>query len=468
MVMDMNEDTVDNKKKFEGFVPPEKNFFHMPNIWTDISADIDSLAEIKIIEYVIRHTWGYQEYGITKTITNDEFQFGRKRSDGSRIDKGTGLSDRSVKDGIKRAIAEGYIYCEVDDSDKARIKKSYGLTMFSSVEGKNLPPEIRGEVSTPRTGSIYPSGSKNVPPYQEDSTHRTEKDTKERNQRKTPKEKQENIASNDAPLSRLSSLAEKFGGIDQLEQLLLQKETPLVPQSNNIDQSPIAPGNSNAAAPNKTGRKNKNKNVAREKVEVVPTPEEQEKIAAEKAKEENHKKYHTAIYNNIVKRRGGETDNVPREKKGINDLIDFLVKKGYADHALVARADLFHEYLEKDDYRYNKPADRKKITGQVIYCNANMIEMTLGDPEYQRTKGVQPNRTHVVAAPTQPGQKVYWNTEGKKKCFNPSKWGWMEYEQATELGFRPELALSDREINAHEERKKLQAEMAAKKVSVSA
>src|SRR5712691_3750930 len=137
------------EKGFEGFCIPEKNFFPMPNAWIDICAGIDNLAELKVIQYVLRHTWGFHEFGITKTITIEEFMHGRKRNDGTRMDMGTGLkSDRSVKDGIKAALSHEYLVCEVDDTDKARIKKSYALKMLPS-EGYILPPDVGWVVSTP-------------------------------------------------------------------------------------------------------------------------------------------------------------------------------------------------------------------------------------------------------------------------------------------------------------------------------
>jgi hypothetical protein len=172
---------------FEGFAVPQKNYFPMPNIWINICAHIDNLAELKVVQYVLRHTWGYHEYGIPKTISVDEFMYGRKRADGSRIDDGTGLkSDRSVKDGIKAALDHGYLICEVDDTDKGRIKKSYALKMAPG-EGYNLPPdENRGVDTTPQTGSNHPSGSQNPPPRGPKTTPRSEKDTLEKHSDKTP------------------------------------------------------------------------------------------------------------------------------------------------------------------------------------------------------------------------------------------------------------------------------------------
>ncbi len=114
---------------FTGFDPPESNYFRMPNSWTDITTEIDGIAELKVVEYILRHTWGYQEYGIKKHITIDEFVNGRRRLDGSRMDKGTGLSERAVYDGLRKAVQNGLVEEETDDSDRGRVKKFYSLRM---------------------------------------------------------------------------------------------------------------------------------------------------------------------------------------------------------------------------------------------------------------------------------------------------------------------------------------------------
>src|SRR2546430_13283191 len=118
---------------FEGFKQPTKNYFPMPNNWPDISADINNLAELKIVEYVLRHTWGFHEFGICKTISVDEFMHGRRKQDDSRMDKGTGLSEQSVRNGLKKAIKDGYLVYDIDPSDAGRIKKSYALKMVGQV-----------------------------------------------------------------------------------------------------------------------------------------------------------------------------------------------------------------------------------------------------------------------------------------------------------------------------------------------
>jgi hypothetical protein len=114
---------------FDGFDPPESNFWRLPNNWFDIVACFTSWAEHKVVEYILRHTWGYHEYDVCKLITMDEFMHGRKRRDGSRLDAGCGMAENSIKKGIADAVMHGFLIVEVDDSDRGRIKKFYGPRM---------------------------------------------------------------------------------------------------------------------------------------------------------------------------------------------------------------------------------------------------------------------------------------------------------------------------------------------------
>lgn len=161
--------------EFEGFSTPEANFFRLPNQWTDITAKVTSLAEMKLVEYVLKHTWGYSEFDMVKKINTDEFMYGRKRKSGERIDNGTGLSKPSVIAGLKSAVQHGLLEEETDDSDKARIKKYYKLKMRKLIEeDEPEEKEIRADVK-----KLY-TGVKNFNSRGKTSLHRSEKDTKER------------------------------------------------------------------------------------------------------------------------------------------------------------------------------------------------------------------------------------------------------------------------------------------------
>ena len=160
---------------YEGFNKPEANFFRLPNEWTDITAQMTSLAEMKLVEYVLRHTWGYSEYDIVKKITTDEFMHGRKGKDGNRIDHGTGLSNKSVVEGLHKAVEHGLLEVETDDRDKARIKKFYKLKMRNPIEeDEPEKDETHADVKNLHIGE------KNVHSTYVKSTHRSEKETKER------------------------------------------------------------------------------------------------------------------------------------------------------------------------------------------------------------------------------------------------------------------------------------------------
>lgn len=172
-------------EQFPGFDIPRQNWFKMPNNWTDITAQITSIAELKVVEYVLKHTWGYQEYGGRKRITNDEFMNGRRRKDGTRIDLGTGLSKPSVIAGLKAAVERGLLIEEVDDSDKARVKKYYSLRMLSDlqdeIDGGDEPPITPNDEGEGGGVKDLNAGVKDLYPRGKTSLPRTEKDTLERN-----------------------------------------------------------------------------------------------------------------------------------------------------------------------------------------------------------------------------------------------------------------------------------------------
>ncbi len=145
---------------FRGFQKPEQNWCMLPNQFIDLLPSFSSMSEMKCVLYILRHTWGFQQYDSSKMITLDEFVNGRKRGDGTRIDAGTGLSRNSVIQGLKRAESNGFILSETDASDKARTKKYYIIN--SGVQ--KLNPEVQ---------KLHPRGAEVAP--------RTEKETIERN-----------------------------------------------------------------------------------------------------------------------------------------------------------------------------------------------------------------------------------------------------------------------------------------------
>src|SRR5882724_11104204 len=116
---------------FDGFeyANPALGYTQIANGNFAILTRIDTLSEVKVILFLMRITWGYQEFDQEKAITVDEFVNGRKRKDGTRIEEGCGLKESAVKEGLAFAIAHGYVLCTIDESDKGRVKKFYRLKM---------------------------------------------------------------------------------------------------------------------------------------------------------------------------------------------------------------------------------------------------------------------------------------------------------------------------------------------------
>lgn len=150
---------------FPGFTEPKENWSKLPHQLVDAFPLIETLGEALVILYVLRHTWGFQDQ--EKRITTDEFQRGRKRKDGTRLDHGTGLSAPTVRTSIKKAIKHGFLAVETDARDKARTRKFYSLNMVV----KDLPS---------RESPLPPDGKKFIPGWKE-PYHRTGKETTERN-----------------------------------------------------------------------------------------------------------------------------------------------------------------------------------------------------------------------------------------------------------------------------------------------
>jgi hypothetical protein len=144
--------------RFPGFENPDRNWSKLPHALVTALPIIETLSELKVILYVLRHTWGYQEYGTAKRITLDEFEHGRKRRDGSRMDGGTGLSSNAVRSGVMRAVAHGFLIQETETHrDKGRQSHVYYLRMshpdprvsdFAPLDVNDDSPDVQRLTST--------------------------------------------------------------------------------------------------------------------------------------------------------------------------------------------------------------------------------------------------------------------------------------------------------------------------------
>lgn len=102
-------------------LPKEQQFVQFPMLAFDDLPDFCE-AEIKILLYARRHTKGYGEN--RRILSTDEFEHGRKRKDGSRMDRGTGLSNRAIIDAIRKLEQKKYLFPAKESGGQ----KSYAVT----------------------------------------------------------------------------------------------------------------------------------------------------------------------------------------------------------------------------------------------------------------------------------------------------------------------------------------------------
>lgn len=162
-----------DRQPFSGFLPPSTNHFPVPLELMDLLAAITNLAELKIVIYIIRHTWSARQYGVERWMTVDEFIHGVKeyQEDGSfvRVDQGTQLSERSVISATQKAIEDGYVECQIDDHDRGRVRKYYRLRLrddtFCSPGVQTLHPSSQYSFSSmisPGVQVLHPSGQEDT------------------------------------------------------------------------------------------------------------------------------------------------------------------------------------------------------------------------------------------------------------------------------------------------------------------
>jgi len=202
---------MDDETVFPGFNLSFKGYSQLPNEWLDEIMQIDNVAEMKVVLYIYRHTWGFQEkknspdepakHDEIKAITTDEFMHGRKKADGTRMDRGTGLSNRSVIDGLRNAVKHGYILETVNDKDKGRVVKSYALNILKS--NKNSCEESSQDPVKNPHRRVRTSHSNC-----ENSSQRTEKNTRAANQ--LNERKKESAPSNVTEKNETSDSPEDF------------------------------------------------------------------------------------------------------------------------------------------------------------------------------------------------------------------------------------------------------------------
>ena len=134
---------------FTGFEWPKANWSRLPHRLIELLPEFSTKAELAVVLYILRHTWGFQEFEKAERLTLDEFENGRVFSQAGRIDEGVGMSRNAIREDLRRAEEHGFIEVEVDDDDPARVRKAYRLRMAAPLTSSENPQSGWGAESAP-------------------------------------------------------------------------------------------------------------------------------------------------------------------------------------------------------------------------------------------------------------------------------------------------------------------------------
>ena len=152
-----------------GFDQPHRNYYWVPK-QLDYLMSILTGAELKILLYIVRHTWGYNK--IDDIISYSQFSKGITSRQGDIVDYGTGLSISQIKIALKGLEKYGLIE---KDFEKGRAcswrlrykdtqpKMSYpqseneltpSVKISPTIEDYNTKYTIRGKKNLKRTKGL--------------------------------------------------------------------------------------------------------------------------------------------------------------------------------------------------------------------------------------------------------------------------------------------------------------------------
>lgn len=130
---------------FSGFSRPHENFYRLPNNWFDVLASLREDTErrrivslVRLVEYVVKWTWGRLDFEGYVRLTFDEFQrgkvIGRSGKERIRADGGTGLPRSSLSAAIRDALAYSLLERSTDERDAARVRHAYRVRVLPDGE----------------------------------------------------------------------------------------------------------------------------------------------------------------------------------------------------------------------------------------------------------------------------------------------------------------------------------------------
>ena len=132
---------------FEGFDRPSTNYFPVPFEWTNLTREISSAVAILCVEYLMRHTFGWQDE--IRWLTPSEIASGRRKRDGSTYDNGIQYSRDAVASACETLVQQGILVRRSVRRDAGRESKEYALRMQEMGIDRNKDCDMRLEDCDP-------------------------------------------------------------------------------------------------------------------------------------------------------------------------------------------------------------------------------------------------------------------------------------------------------------------------------
>lgn len=124
----------EKKSAFKGFYAP--NSTPVPdNFFDELMADL-SESELKVVLYVMRRTFGFKKRD--DNISLNQMLYGIVKKDGTRLDRGTGLSKPAITKATKSLVDRGVLIAERRFDEKgSNNPTNYRLNLIEAHPSKN-------------------------------------------------------------------------------------------------------------------------------------------------------------------------------------------------------------------------------------------------------------------------------------------------------------------------------------------
>ncbi|MDD5638657.1 MAG: replication protein [Candidatus Pacebacteria bacterium] len=125
-------DSNTSKQKFIGFPPLMTDYWSFPKI-LDNYFHILNGSEQKVLIFILRHTWGFKK-------TSDNISLTQLQNGVKNLDKGTGLSRKTITKSLKSLVEKGFI-------QKSRGKKANNYKLVENIHysSEKFTPTVSGD-----------------------------------------------------------------------------------------------------------------------------------------------------------------------------------------------------------------------------------------------------------------------------------------------------------------------------------